>query len=164
MKDKYYVPELEELFVGYECEVYRQSTTKLIRRVEWHKLLVDTNYNEYGQTVAFNTTRKLIKNQLLRTEYLTPEQIEKLGYKLYAKDNYGFPIFRKFIKSPDNEADGYDITITIKYIDSSHGSPKVEITKKAEGGFTGNSEITAGYRGICKSINEFKKLVKVLDI
>lgn len=160
----YYTPELDELFVGYECEVYRQANNKLMKDVKWHKLLVDTNYNSFGETVAFNTVKKLIKNNFLRTQRLTQFQIENLGYKLYAKDSYGFPILRKFTPQPATIMDSYDITVTIKFMKSSFGFPQLEITKKEEGGFAGNSEITAGYRGECKSINEFKKLVKVLGL
>ena len=76
---KYYVPDIEELRVGYEMEVdYGYFTNAEINT--WHTYIlkgVDDHVKDY------------LSKGYYRTSYLTKEQIEAEGWKLY-EINKGF--------------------------------------------------------------------------
>lgn len=82
MDDQYYTPSLEELFVGYELELFEQASSKLIRDVRWHKVTVDVGNSEHGKTVAINRIKGYLKAGHIRTPYLTREQIVASGWEL----------------------------------------------------------------------------------
>lgn len=81
--DKYYTPELQDLYVGYECEVKDIPPPE----EDWHQWVITT-------TNVLHHLDKWIKDGSLRTKYLTQEDIESLGWKLipyehyFEKDNY----------------------------------------------------------------------------
>ena len=130
---KYYIPSLDDIRIGYECEVYEQSTDKLIPQREWYKAVIS-----WGQitrkTIAITNCKRLIKENHLRTQFLTKEQIEAEGWK---GEKPG--IFNK----------GENLLMWWDWLN------RIEID-------TGGCE--NGYGGECRCINDFRLICKLLKI
>lgn len=69
-KERYYKPEVSDLFIGYECEYNLENSDK------WNYIKIGAIKSEYDINY-------------LRTPYLTKEQIEAEGWihKQYVKDS-----------------------------------------------------------------------------
>ncbi len=134
---KYYTPDIEDIRVGYECEVYGQTTTKLIKNVDFHKVIVGLHM-EVGQKVGINQIPNLLKKGYIKVPYLTKEQIENEGWRMvwnegnsivYEKDELVITTFIGFKRIKINYKSGYQL-----------------------------------FDGICPSINEFRQIIKLLNI
>lgn len=154
MESKYFTPDIEDFHVGYECEIYDQSTSKLIKKVEWHTVKTHLGNSEIGKNVAINQVLKYIKQNKLRVPYLTKEQIEAEGWERlefereelygYKKANY-FLVFNEKVK-----------TINIILQDPSKES---EISWGLQ-----TSPERFKFFCECKSINELRTICKLLNI
>ena len=73
MEDQYYTPEIEDITIGYECELLRITIGEYDTKPDniWVRSIVD-KYEFIN--LSKSTTR---------TPYLTKEQIEKEGWKFY---------------------------------------------------------------------------------
>jgi hypothetical protein len=82
---KYFQPEIEDIRIGYECEVNALAIDKI--KDEW----VITKIKRGSQ---INGAEEALRLHYLRTLYLTKEQIEKEGWKetishgVYEKDGF----------------------------------------------------------------------------
>lgn len=149
--NKYYTPRIEDITIGYECEIYEQSTNKLIKSVNWHIVSVVLGNSEYGETVAINKITNYLKQNKIRVPYLTKENIESEGW-----------VFRGSICS-DSSCKGWELSFIkdgMKYNFSFTQNYQAHI-------YTWDS--TEGthtiFRGVIKSINEFRYITKeLLDI
>ena len=83
--NKYFTPDIEDLHIEYECEIYGQCTSKLIKKVEWHPVKVNDS-PEMSKYVGILQCKKLIKTHHIRVPYLTKEQIEAEGWKYVNMD------------------------------------------------------------------------------
>lgn len=75
IEQKYYTPNPEDLFIGYECEIIEISE-QWIRRTIAHS-------SEIGSCVM------KIDRKHIRVPYLTKEQIENKGWIFYEHTQYG---------------------------------------------------------------------------
>lgn len=135
MEDKYYTPDIEDLFVGYECEriYYGDDEDTWIPHIigfEYDWLEIPVNYNK-----------------ALRTPFLTKEQIEKEGWTF--KTEYTGLYRLTFEKG--NSWLGYN--------PENHMMVIIPIDPVKE-----FYEHHQRYAGSCKSINEFRKITKWLGI
>jgi hypothetical protein len=158
---QYYTPDIEDLFIGYECEANLVSTavsllgedvTKIEMLPIYERAVISSD--PWG---SFSISQALtcLNDSRLRTSYLTKEDIEKEGWKLtgksirlwFEKEGYfELPI------SPGHKVVKYILQLDLDY----HG---IHI----EGFFGGESEGVL-YEGLCPSINEFRKICKSLGI
>lgn len=137
-ENKYYIPEIEDLRIGYECEInealgYQDKFTPTIigfKTDEGYKnelsdviIMMDDGYGE------------------VRTPYLTKEQIEKEGWKVQFGNDKDF--WCQFIK---------DKFLVIYYFDT-----KLLTILNTE-------RSCSIYGGSCNSINEFRTICKFLNI
>lgn len=139
----YYTPSVEDIHVGYDCEIYGQSTTKLIKNISFHEVTVGLHM-EVGKSVGINQIPNLIKKEYIRTPYLTKEQIEKEGWEFYP-NNLRCLCFKQ---------DDYHL-----YFFNQDNNHKIKIGKG-----TPPMWMNYYYYGHCPSINEFRKIVKLLGI
>ena len=144
MKDNYYTPDIEDLRVGYECEIRNNASAN----DHWIKGILDTNF--------FLISLKLnnwIEN--IRTTYLTKKQIESLKWRYIDKD-----VFANFINERDKKK--YDTLIFKKkdmellWIEELN---MINIGTRDDMGY-----INSRYIGECKDINTLKYLQKLLNI
>lgn len=123
MENKYYTPDLEDLYVGYECEV-SENGSKFLGPMKINSRMIG-GIDDFILSV--------------RTPYLTKEQIESEGWEF--KQHY-HPRFEKTV----NEV---EYTIYIEY-------NQIQLYN-----FTDKHHILTTER---KSINEFRKICKLLGI
>ena len=157
MENKYFIPNIEDLHIGYDCEIYNQYSSKLIKKVGWHSVKVNCS-PEMSKYVGILQCKKLIKTQHIRVPYLTKEQIEAEGWEyvkntnkvdvdichIFNKNNYmlgWFPLINKIVLLVRDPSKAFDKNgVLVEYNN------------------------TERYTGQCKDINTFKKLTKLLEI
>jgi len=107
INNKYYVPEINEFYVGFEFEIFENDNWKTV------------NFNIDDIIPIFaRVNGKTIISDKIRVKYLDKEDIESLGWKLktdlYIKDNLTLQVHKDLI--------------TIKYYDNFNNEwrPKVE--------------------------------------
>ncbi len=129
--DKYYTPDVSDLFIGYECEYQRHKG-------EWFCDIITAtdiyNFREHPEKV--------------RTPYLTKEQIEKEGWKEIH--------WREYIKLVD-EAKSL-------YIHFFNGNRQSEDDEEYMSEFKVHNGTRVMFSGKCPSVNEFRKICKLLGI
>lgn len=145
MKEKYYTPNKEDLYIGYEYQHARVRKEGIPYDCE----IVFEEYVEYWKNMILEDLKVPdvafmlhLDSRFIRTLYLTKEQIEREGWKedrgYYVKNN----IYLSY-----NEEDNNFITIDA-------GDP-----------FTSDAcDNDFIFKGECKSINEFRKICKFLKI
>jgi hypothetical protein len=89
---KYYAPEIDEFFIGFEYEEYQQK--------EWNKLISPPKSLGYEWAKkVFNTSTSLgkIKSKLekIRVKYLDKEDILECEFKFQCSDAFGQLIFKR---------------------------------------------------------------------
>ena len=85
MKNTYYTPELEEFYLGFECEYYNRETEI------WEKLTIDTiklQLNEFNYYLFYDKEGEerdnynfLSESPKFRVKYLDFQDIEELGFE-----------------------------------------------------------------------------------
>lgn len=153
---EYYTPQIEDLFIGYECEVYNQCTNKLIKKVEWNTVKVAL-HGETGNSIGITQCKNYLKNEKLRTKYLTKEQIEAEGWSPEK-------ILWEGKDEQDIHVDGFSKSISeILWYDFLFEEGKITIIKKYYRNEVAQVCETI-FSGNCPSINEFRKIQKLLKI
>lgn len=171
MSQQYYTPSIDELFVGYECEIrriYHWQEWGILHQIRnepvisdvWAPVIVGYEYpvsppGEFKlidieamvkRTEAPHPTvdgcKPYIEKQLLRTPYLTVEAIEKEGWK-NKKITKPF-VMQHFEKTVDGE--GYVLVFKEGYI----------------GIYPNTVGTDCLFRGRCKSVNELRKAEKMI--
>lgn len=137
---KYYVPDVSDLFIGYEFE---QDSEGRPGYPDWlpNCKVDDGDDLEYIRTGEWK----------IRTPYLTKEQIEKEGWR-YNKYSSNFGDFENFLKKGLVDGVEYELELTFK---------NEIVTIGYDCGEFYNSNI---FVGKCPSINEFRKICKLLGI
>lgn len=135
--DKYFTPDIEDLCIGYECEINNIHG-------KWESITITfTNSNSFYKTDLAEVCL-LVEDKYVRVPYLTKEQIEAEGWNL--DDRYDD--VKHFYK---NE------TYLRLYIGYQHE----EIIFHNISIFNENGVL---FRGECKDINTFRKIIKLLGI
>jgi len=82
MSDQYYTPAIEDLFIGYECELYCGKFLKPIdndtKRINFTP---DFDWDKDAELWQRHTVMLIPERARLRTPYLTREQIEAEGWR-----------------------------------------------------------------------------------
>jgi len=144
MKNKYFTPNIEDLYVGYECEikeVVEDSNTKSGYNLEWVPYIIGIN--------NIGTSDIKVNSGSIRTPYLSEEQIINEGWT-HHYDDFTFGVFWKEIDENWDYSLEYDYTyhrLLITII--SKDDMKILSTK---------------FSGECKSINELRTIFKFLKI
>lgn len=147
--EKYFIPDIEDIRVGYECEWQSK-----IRKETWHKEIFDVDlvnifYDEYEHSDEDEPL-----SEQFRTPYLTKKQIEAEGWNIweqgpsaegtsFIKDKYSCQLLmRGNVNALNAGIDPNSTNLTI-------------------------SQYKTGdvlFLGECKSINEFRYICKLLKI
>lgn len=135
---KYYTPDIEDIRIGYECEVNNAKGYKKTFEPLCIGYKIDGGYeDEIGEIIA------MIDDGYgeVRTPYLTKEQIEAEGWNISVGKDYRVTLFRK------------DIYI----LGYNWENKMLKVT-------TFEKESQTLYNGSCSSINEFRYICKLLNI
>lgn len=144
MEDKkYYDTPIEDLFIGYECEI--QTSWNYVKGI-WPEILQqDTHINLFSK----GPIRQQITTADLRTKYLDKEDIESCEWKLVNEEIKQYSHWCNF-KSKDWEL---SVQLNDKYF------PRLlNLSAQKHCSWYGNVKIK------CKSINELRTLMKWLGI
>lgn len=156
MNEKYYIPEVEDLRVGF---VYQYSLLGEENTWEWKCLDIEdfTKIPEYKEDCQVLSVAWLIEKTYrnysgnagrIRVPYLTKEQIEKEGWEYITTFDQGFKKDNYFLLWKENT----------KYLSI---IPK-DLSIAENEGLPMPPPIY--FQGYCKSINEFRTIMKLLNI
>lgn len=149
MENKYYTPDIEEFYVGFECEYYNDYSK------QWYNHIMDKDdwyVDEYGE---YNESNPLKNIDNLRIKCLDSEDIESLGFKKsYAPSYITDEIIELY--SIGNEEDWYNL----EFQDNNIIITKCHIYNEV----TGNWNQDCIFMGVVKNKSELKKLLTQLGI
>lgn len=166
---EYYTPDPSDVFVGYECEWYLQPEETEIWEFTSRK-----EYQDFMLSSANENFKKVVMNKKdvayilqvvrpVRTLYLTKEQIEEAGFEEYAKS---IDSWFKFKESPVTHTkiqEQYGYKPYTLYLNYGFHDQRLKIKCDFSGGEDWDgSDIL--FDGKCPSINEFRKICKLLGI
>lgn len=151
MENKYYTPKLEELFVGYECLKFlpkkeagltSEAFSPYIINADDFKLFAPSVYE--GYTVSFAGFIPNDPGFYFRTPFLTKEQILKEGWEFTSSND----TFHEFKKGFYNIAfwEGFKLAV------------------EPDKDYWRIRSAPPRYNGTCPSINEFRTIIKLLNI
>jgi len=137
MKEKYYIPDIGDLHIGYEGEInwnraYETSFIPFKIRIQDEDFAYTDEISDIINAVDDGYAE-------IRTSYLTKEQIEAEGWKKQYKKGT-WRVYQK-----------YPIHIVLMYDEEKH---ELSI----------DNDFMILYQGECKSINEFRYICKLLKI
>lgn len=145
--DKYFTPSIEDIRVGYECEVSDMGVEP-----KWTKYIVSHSaINHENPTIIPSRLVDLIENyhpERVRVPYLTKEQIEAEGWE-GAREK---PTIH-FRKNIDKDS-YYSLTL--------NEDNQIVITKSFIDGWAW--KWSPFYAGQCKDVNTFRMICKLLNI
>lgn len=81
MENKYYLPKIEELHIGFECEIDQSEINK---NFKWCEYVIGTDYENI--TIA-RAVSEVNKNGI-RVKYLDRQDIESFGFKKSNKNSW----------------------------------------------------------------------------
>lgn len=169
MQNKYYTPDISDLFIGYECEIRIGSSAFYIMDMSENAekpiekksddiptflpYIIGQGYENITITRAISE----ISRDGIRTPYLTKEQIEAEGW-VFLPDNsqedwLEFRAQKKRLGVTPSE-DAWNMVIYCPTVQ------KLLILMR----YTNDFEEETFYDGQCKSINEFRKIIKWIKI
>ena len=147
MENKYFTPDIEEMFVGCEFEMHDTWG-------DWKKLILTENLLKYPMVGLGSGNERAPWYWKFRVPYLTKEQIEAEGWELIQIYPKGACIFQKGTKE-----EGCELTCDF----TEH---RVHFTKLYFCGLDDEYTRTKlTWRSLeCKDINTFRKICKLLKI
>jgi len=156
MENKYFTPSIEDIRVGYECEVDTHGTFGWVKVMvaDYHfKTKVPKGYFGIG---IFNLSEKFKQDNEIRVPYLTKEQIEAEGWVYKGIEHYnimGCSVNQQF----HNAMEKNEYVIQGRSLFGSQHHLKIFDISDQEGGH-------CIYEGLCKDINTFRYICKLLGI
>jgi len=141
MENKYFTPDIEDLCIRYELEVNYNFKLNDI----FHKKIIE-NFEELADIHS-----RMSGDCVIRVPYLTKEQIEAEGWKeeqMYLNGTF------VMILGELNE--GYELMFA-------EGNSQIVITRVWTL-FDDQVKRDNTYKGNCKDINTFRKIIKLLNI
>jgi len=145
MQDKYFTPSIEDIRVGYECELgsytydFTSGSSKATEVWET-KVLNAVDVATKIQIKPILDTVRNAETIWLRVPYLTKEQIEAEGWKARGSEGYYYKKCNKVVYLPNNN----NIMLITQFTE-----------RPLE------NEI---FKGECKDINTFRYICKLLGI
>lgn len=165
MKDKkYFIPTIEDIRVGYECERFTQTsingeydskdTEPCIIEESWKKYIFKPMSFSYKNVEVRKEIKDVmfLNNLKLRTLYLTKEQIEAEGWK---KSDYSFIIADLTDEQLHGDRYSYLFSKNYNSLVFNEYSKEIRISNKKK---------RILYSGECKDINELRFIQKLLKI
>jgi hypothetical protein len=145
MENKYFVPDIEDLHIGYEFEIINNFGLFEVDEdtIPWtrHILKEGDIHAAYDDYTFLEICVQYLNSNRLRVPYLTKEQVEAEGWVFHSQGNSGGIFYLLFKNS-------FRVTIWID-------SLEIEFEE---------SEGNTLFYGECKDINTFRKICKLLNI
>ena len=143
-KEKYYIPEIEEFCVGFECEMKNSSDPNLF---DWEKCSFNSDFsNELSEDYCFEYIQGDLREGNIRVKHLDEQDILDLGFLLELKPTEQKVYFR-------DSDDRIGITFRKNFY-KDFGSIHIYEIKKP---------ILTFFRGKIKNKTEFKRVLKQIE-
>ena len=141
-KEKHFIPEISDLFVGYECEIINYASNNYNKdksTCKWNKFVLKKEhlFSSYDGSSFLETCVSCLNFGELRVPFLTKEQIENEDWEF-------------------TEQIGNTMFFKKKDFEFTFNTDRIEINNVGE--------YDLGYWGKCKDINTFKYICKLLEI
>lgn len=144
-QNKYYTPEIEDLFIGYECELFIPASKEPMVLGGYYDTWVQMSFTKPWRIHDVQKGESQI-----RTKYLDKEDIEKCGWILVRQEIKPYGSNWCNFKSKDWEL---HVQLGDNYF------PRLlNINGRKHCPWKGNVKVD------CKSINELRKIMKMLGI
>lgn len=151
--DKYYTPELRDLYIGYQCEA-NLSASEFTDKEVWlpYEITILNTDQDKRFSVGDNS-------RSLRTKYLTREDIESLGWvwkRTYDRNGTyrgSYPTKMEFELGDVWKIGG-------GFLEFKPENQQIKITTVDEGFNADGPNHSIKYQGKCKSINELRKILE----
>ena len=154
MESKFYTPKIEELHIGFECEIDQSEINK---NFKWCEYVIGTDYENI--TIA-RAVSEVNKNGI-RVKYLDRQDIESFGFKFDATRS---KVDGNFVGSYENEKYYLDYS-PYSYSGEFNSSVHLRVMKIKDIPITSyQSNYQFIYDGIIKNKSELKKLLIQLEI
>lgn len=148
MNEKYYIPEVEDFYIGYEFEIRNSDFPD--SEFEKGEITMFTHLGEWGyEKIRYDSFCEQVPKRI-RVPYLTKEQIENEGWLVSAVDD--------FYNKTGNRLT-YDVLSNELCIIQ---TPKITIDEARD--WPEGKDNYNLFKGKCKSINEFRTIMKLLNI
>lgn len=165
----YYVPNITELYCGYQCEIYKPHHPKLGAEGYWKEVKIG-DIGQGTDIIPITKFRNLKKENRIRTKYLDVKDIESMGFEHLPKKSLKGLNERFYLNILENKTNSFhDIMdyygykayhVFLSYYSDKSG---IKIFYDFNGGKDEESSNTM-FDGECKSINELNKILKLLKI
>lgn len=149
-ENKYFTPDIEDIRVGYECEIWWNEN--MLPENHWCSIIVGDNQTEDFDLIDF--TSRIRKNEL-RVPYLTKEQIQAEGWKYYSTLAEGDEIEAPSLTAYVYQKEGFTCRFSIL-------DRKVAFFAKQINGDEWWKRMI--FTGDIKDINTFRQIIKLLEI
>jgi hypothetical protein len=146
MENKYYTPEIEEFYIGFEYELLETYGEEKL----WAQLDID-----HSDNFPIHLIEDQLNDELIRVKYLDSEDIESLGFEKSYTPSY---ITDEMIElySIGNEEDWYNL----EFQDNNVIITKCHMYNEV----TGNWNQDCIFTGVIKNKSELKKLLTQLEV
>lgn len=141
MTDKYFTPSIEDIRVGYECEVNMGLVPGF--REGWNRETLNQENTAYY--LKFGSAKSMF-----RVPYITKEQIEAEGWEITSREHKPKPYEVDWVNAKKGD---FRLWINLAL----HKSMHLGIDKT-------NGAAGILFRGQCKDINTFRYICKLLGI
>ena len=142
MENKYYLPKIEELHIGFECEINQSEINK---NFKWCEYVIGTDY----ETITIARDVSEVNKNGIRVKYLDRQDIESFGFICAGIGEY---------QKLDDNTDDF-IIVDTNFVDDLN----VRICYEKSTGENVSTEYTM-FDGAIKNKSEFKKLLIQLNI
>ena len=154
MENKYYSPKIEELHIGFECEIDQSEINK---NFKWCEYVIGTDY----ETITIARAVSEVNKNGIRVKYLDRQDIESFGFKFDATRS---KVDGNFVGSYENEKYYLDYS-PYSYSGEFNSSVHLRVMKIKDIPITSyQSNYQFIYDGIIKNKSELKKLLIQLEI
>jgi hypothetical protein len=156
-KNKYFTPDIEDIHIGYECEIlYPHNMIEYNEKLnenlwEKHKFELRESLSE-GDSMSFD--------YMYRTLYLTNQQLENEGWKYY--QNIPDMVVSEGYVEYYKDVEWFKVVISIS--ETSHYLDVQKVFQNVQIGDELQEFRNTIYNGHCKDINTFRKIIKLLGI
>ncbi len=156
-ENKYFTPEITDFYLGYQYEYQPWDWKNKKYLDKW----VNGVYRK--EKSLHKIEEKYIVTGHLRTKYLSKEDIEAEGWKFEEVIPGTFGIQKFSIKNNKIKGADFKTWFTLKF-DGNYKFKYLQIYNEFRGGFNYTESTDCIFKGECKSVNEFRKIVKWLRI
>jgi len=150
-EQKYFIPEIEDIRIGYEFELIDYASNNYNSdksTCNWNSYVLEKKdiFSSYKEESFLETCICYLNSKHLRVPYLTKKQIENEGWKEIFNRHDGFGKYSYFQKG----------TTHITFQEKEH---LIEIHNDED-----YDEHKTWYNGKCRCINEFRAIMKFLEM